>query len=258
MELAFDLTARDELIDQYRLYTERVVASLMRLFRLPPDRHDEFISAAYLGLVEAASRFDFTAGTSFRSFAFLRIRGAIIDSIRQSVGVSGKAYRKIQALEAANDLREQLASESDPERRATASERLSRILDHAVAASLSYRLTLRDAELEISTRSEIPLDPASILESRELVKKIRQFVATLPENERNVITDYYFRGLPFAQIAESYGRKSKSWVSRLHRRALGHLQEQVLAYHAGFPAPSKPEPVVPMGRTRVPRRTRRL
>lgn len=258
MEPAFDLTARNELIDQYRLYTERVVASLMRLFRLPLDRHDEFVSAAYLGLVEAASRFDFTAGTSFRSFAFLRIRGAIIDSIRESVGVSGKAYRKVRALEAAHDLREQLATESDSQRRTTASEKLARILDHAVTASLSYRLSLRDAEIEITTQAETPFDPASLLESRELVRKIRQFVATLPENERNIITDYYFRGLPFAEIAELYGRKSKSWVSRLHRRALVRLQEQVLAYHAGLPPPCPSEVVTSRRAMRRPPRDRRV
>lgn len=258
MEPAFDLTARDELIDEYRAYTERVVGSLIRLFRLPLDRYDEFISAGYLGLVEAASRFDFSAGTPFRSFAFLRIRGAIIDGIRESVGMSGKVYQKLRAFEAANDLREQIAHEADPSRRSVASERLTRILDHAVTASLSYRLSIRDAEIEISGRSEAPVDPATIAESRELVKKIHEFVATLPERERNIIRDYYFRGLPFAQIAEAYGRKSKSWVSRIHRRALVHLQEQVLAYHSGLPPPKPVAPVARGRRTYVPRRTRRL
>ena len=237
MEPAIDLSARHELVDEYREYAKRITAHLVRFLHLPQDRYDDFVSAAYLGLVEAASRFDFSSKASFRSYAYLRIRGAIIDCIRDTAEVSGKAYHRLRALEAAQDLREQIASEPESPKRALVAEKLGRILDFAATASLSYRLSLIDAENELSTRGDTPGDPGQIFESRELTRKIRQFVETLPENERNVIREYYYNGLPFSQIAEAYGRRSKSWVSRLHRRALHHLHEQVVAYHTGVPPP---------------------
>ncbi|MFM1848713.1 MAG: hypothetical protein RL417_2187 [Pseudomonadota bacterium] len=258
MEALHDLSARHELVDEYREYAERLTTHLIRFLRLPEDRHDEFVSAAYLGLVEAASRFDFSSGASFRSYAFLRIRGAVIDSIRETADLSGKAYHRLRAFEAAHDLREQIASEPDSPRRELATEKLSKIMDFAATASLSFRLSLYDAEIELSLRDETPADPARILESRELTEKIREFVETLPENERNVIRDYYFHGLPFSQIAETYGRRSKSWVSRVHKKALMHLHEQVVAYHAGLSPPPPGERVARVPHTGRPRRPLRV
>lgn len=57
----------------------------MALVRQLPRRIDaeELVSDAYLGLVEAAESFDRNRGSVFRSFAARRIRGAIIDGIRQ-------------------------------------------------------------------------------------------------------------------------------------------------------------------------------
>jgi ABC-type nitrate/sulfonate/bicarbonate transport system ATPase subunit len=89
-----------------------------------PQRHrDDFISAGLLGLVEAAGRFDAGRGSDFRAFAFLRIRGAVIDHIRASCEISGYAYQVLKALESAQELRTQ----SLEERRAVAKEALSRV-----------------------------------------------------------------------------------------------------------------------------------
>jgi len=255
MQLTQDVERRNSLVEQYRTYVESVVGHLMRTLRLPVELRDEFIAAGYLGLVEAATRFDFRVGKSFKSYAFLRIRGAIIDGIRSSTDLSGRAYRRARAVQAAHDLREQLASEPDSPKRVAQSERLARILDFAAKAALTFRLSMHDIELEVAELSDEPTDPGAIMESAEVSKKMREFVATLPEKERNVITDYYFNGKSFSQIAERYGGYSKSWVSRLHRHALDLLHERVVAYHAGLPEPVAPEGVR-RSRSRDPRRLR--
>jgi RNA polymerase sigma factor for flagellar operon FliA len=52
-------------------------------------------------------------------------------------------------------------------------------------------------------------------------------VATLPEKERTIIEQYYFHDRKFSDIATQSAGLSKSWVSRLHDRALATLKERM-------------------------------
>jgi RNA polymerase sigma factor (sigma-70 family) len=50
----------------------------------------------------------------------------------------------------------------------------------------------------------------------------------LPEKERIIIEQYYFHDLTLSEVAQQYAGLSKSWVSRLHDRALGMLREKLV------------------------------
>ena len=64
------------------------------------------------------------------------------------------------------------------------------------------------------------------VDSKRNSKKIREIVATLPEKERTVIEQYYFRDRKLTEIASQLTGLSKSWVSRLHDRALVMLKQK--------------------------------
>jgi RNA polymerase sigma factor (sigma-70 family) len=72
------------------------------------------------------------------------------------------------------------------------------------------------------------LHPEAILEEKQTTQKIRAFVATLPEKERTIIEQYYFRDRKFVEVAEQLTGVSKSWVSRLHDRALEMLRDKIV------------------------------
>ena len=76
--LATEKIFRKNLVEEFQEYVHAVVGRLMRAVNLPTHMEDEFVAAGYLGLVEAASRFDRDSGKKFKSYAFLRIRGAVI------------------------------------------------------------------------------------------------------------------------------------------------------------------------------------
>lgn len=62
---------------------------------------DEVRSAAYLGLVEAAERFDPEMGVEFTTFSYRRIWGAIHDYLRErGWGSSGGEYQQVASLDA--------------------------------------------------------------------------------------------------------------------------------------------------------------
>lgn len=225
-----DISTRDrnQLIEQYRDFVHYVVGKMARTLGLPLDLLDEFISAGYLGLVEAAQRFDFDAGAEFSSFAYLRIRGAVIDNIRKNSEVQGRAYRTARALQATQEVREDFAEQhgfsdaSDPE------GALAEVLDFVASGSIAFRLSVGDVDAETGSTPD-PVTPESDLLAAQDSKLFRELVATLPEKERLIIEEYYFNDKSFTEIADEHAGLSKSWISRLHTRALERIRELYLA-----------------------------
>lgn len=222
-----ELKRRNSLIEEYADFAELVVARLIRSMRLPIASRDDFMSAGFLGLIEAAGRFDESRGPEFRGYAYLRIRGAIIDYIRTSCDLTGYAYRRFKALEAAQELREVELEGSSPARKASRSssqDAVSYLEKLAVAFKVSGE---RDEDSEQTEEPDLQ-HPEAVLEEKQRRQKIRAIVATLPEKERTIIEQYYFRDQKFIDVAEQFTGVSKSWVSRLHDRALEMLREKMV------------------------------
>ncbi len=70
-----------------------IVASTMRI---PPELKPDAIQCGYVGLLQAAERFDPDAGAQFRTFAERRIRGAIQDFLRDSDSLSRRHRKAVQ------------------------------------------------------------------------------------------------------------------------------------------------------------------
>jgi RNA polymerase sigma factor (sigma-70 family) len=71
-------------------------------------------------------------------------------------------------------------------------------------------------------------DPEREFNKKQTSEKLRAAIATLPEKERTIIEQYYFHDLTLSEVAQQYAGLSKSWVSRLHDRALGMLREKLV------------------------------
>jgi len=215
------LIKRNELVEQYHSYVEVVVSRLIRVMRLPGGMKDEFVSAGLLGLIEAAGRYRPELGQEFRAYAFLRIRGAVIDYIRSSCELSGYAYRRLKALEMAQQLREQQLEDRKIRGLESKNPSLAAIA-HLEQVALIFRLAGQTEEEEAH-------DPERRLGKKRRDIKIRQAVATLPEKERTIIEQHYFQDHNLSEVAERFAGLSKSWVSRLHDRAIRLLRERIIA-----------------------------
>ena len=216
---------KNDLILEYQDFVHFIAGKLISTMKLPKSSFEEYVSAGYLGLVEAAERFDPRQGTSFKNYAFLRIRGAIIDSIRKSSDISGEAYRQARAFEAIQDIREEeLLEESQENSPISNKETLARTLVHVAKGALVFRISMSSEELEDIPDEESEDNPEKILSLKQDLKEIRKNLATLSEKERLIIEEYYFKDKSFTEIAREYEGMSKSWVSRLHTRALSKLQ----------------------------------
>jgi RNA polymerase sigma factor FliA len=214
--------SRDALIEQYQDFTRTVAASVIRKMALPSGMLDELISAGYLGLVEAADRFREGAGTSFRDYAFYRIKGSMIDFIRGNSEVSGAAYQQAKAYRAAVELRAETQFAPGPK-----SEQLARVLEYAAKTVLAFRCSFEEVEEEL-TENHSPPDGEALYFQYQDRKLLRELVKGLPDREREVIEQYYFYGKSFAELVDEEQGRSKSWVSRLHARGLELLKKRYL------------------------------
>ncbi|MBU0698990.1 MAG: sigma-70 family RNA polymerase sigma factor, partial [Proteobacteria bacterium] len=93
-----DKKSREELILEYAPLVKTIVERIA--IRLPPHiSKDELISGGIMGLFDALDKFDPGKGTKFRTYATLRIKGAIIDELRKMDWVSRSVRRDIHKIE---------------------------------------------------------------------------------------------------------------------------------------------------------------
>jgi RNA polymerase sigma factor (sigma-70 family) len=91
------LQSADDLVSHFVPFAKNVAGKMVQKY---PMEFDDAAGAAYLGLVEAAQRFDMKKHTSgtveqhFKAFAYFRIHGAIVDEYRRSQFVGRSAYAK--------------------------------------------------------------------------------------------------------------------------------------------------------------------
>jgi RNA polymerase sigma factor for flagellar operon FliA len=221
------LEKRNELITEYYDYVEQVVSKVMRSMRLPTSLKEEFISAGTLGLIEAAGRYIPDRGLKFKTFAFLRIRGAIIDHIRTACDLSGYAYRRFRVLEIAQQMREDQL-DGRPITQAANLAAAAHGEEYIEKVAVAFLIAGDAEEDEALSPEQDKIDPEKQLALKQKFKKIRDLIATLPEKERLIIEQHYFQDRRLVEVADQFSGLSKSWVSRLHDRALLLLREKIV------------------------------
>lgn len=215
---------RELLIEKHTAFVHKIVKSTIKVMRLPQRSYNDYVSAGYLGLVEAAERFDPTNGVSFRGFAYLRVRGAIIDSIREENNISGYLYRRLKTIAAMEEDESQLMANDCP------SSSLAHLF--AFTAKALNSSLMRDVSSE-EADEEACVDPEQLSLRRERSTVIKALIKKLPERERYILESHYFLDRSFAEISSIRPELSRSWISRLHSRALTKLHTMMIKYDNG-------------------------
>jgi RNA polymerase sigma factor FliA len=234
---AGDVDARDALLQEHLSLVHHVARQLARGLTTEADL-DELVSAGTMGLMSALESFDLSRGLAFSTFAVPRIRGAILDELRRQDHVPRSVRRKTRSI-------------------ATARETLTGVLGRApameeIAAQLGVDArTLWRWQADVEGAVHVPLDsgpthhdgttaavPAELLGSgeeladdrlarEEDVSRLRDALMRLKEQERTVLSLYYFEELKAREIAEVLG-VSESRISQIRSKALIQLRETLV------------------------------
>lgn len=199
--------------------------------RLP--RHldaDDLVGAGSLALVQAARAFDPALGVPFARFASTRIRGAMIDHMRQRDWATRSVRSRARSLAAAaEELTKALhRAPTDAELAAAAGmseQEVREVLQGTDRASLLSLdpLAVGDDGLGAALEDRTP-GPEEALVAAERLGYLRDAIAELPERARRVVTGYYLEDRQLTEIAEELG-VTQSRASQLRSEGLDLLKE---------------------------------
>jgi RNA polymerase sigma factor FliA len=182
---------------------------------------DDLASQGREALLAAARSFDPDRGVPFRRWANLRIRGAMLDAIRSHGNLPRRVYRKLRAIQAADQVHAAAAEEQAAAPVTSPDDAAAKISDQLGSAAMAMAigfLSMRsgDALEHARDTSETPEEAVA---RAELLARIRAAIAERPEAERRLLERHYFEDINFEETARELGL-SKSWASRLHSRAI--------------------------------------
>jgi RNA polymerase sigma factor for flagellar operon FliA len=190
---------------------------------------DDLASTGREALLHAARSFDASRGVPFRRWANLRIRGALIDSVRAQGGLPRRVYAKLKAMAAADHAqegRQETDAAAEPASPEAADARLQESLAGAAAAMAMAYLTMGSMDEEgVQVPTHAPT-PEAQTASKELLAQITSAIDERPEAERQLLRRHYFDDVTFEQAAAELGL-SKSWASRLHARAIEGIAKRL-------------------------------
>lgn len=208
----------DDLILDNVGYVRHILNRL--LTHLPPTVDSENLeSAGIVGLIEAARQFDAGRDVEFRTFAYQRIRGSILDELRRNCPLSQQMLQKIAHL---RRVREKQESSVTVEQLAAASEMSTGEVTDCIAAS---RLTRPESWSESlhGTAAE-HVEAGDISEQREMREVLADGIEALPDTMRIAISLHYLEGLKLREIGTVLGL-SESRVCRIVNNARQRLRE---------------------------------
>jgi len=233
-KLTGDLEVREKLILNSLPIVKRIAERLA--LRLPPHLDTEdLINAGIIGLLNAIEKYDPDKGTSFLSYASIRVRGAILEELRK-LDFAPRRLRKLEReiREAYTKLEQKLGR--SPQEREVAEylgfsiEKLRRALQEI--SCLAFISLEEITEDESNTRPNRFLeDPESEkafndVEFEEIKRALAKAIDELGERERLVLTLYYYEELTMKEIGEIIG-VTETRVCQIHSKAIIKLKSKL-------------------------------
>ncbi|MDP1860900.1 MAG: FliA/WhiG family RNA polymerase sigma factor [Gemmatimonadaceae bacterium] len=237
---AVSAETRQQLLGEHLGLVYHVARQLCRAKQMDVEL-DELVSAGTIGLIEAFNNFDEGRGLAFSTFAAPRIRGAMLDELRRQDHVPRSVRRRFRELNVATDeLTGQLGRSPDQSQIADRMGIDVGTLFKWQSEGDNGRFIPLDRGVEGSSRSRIPLEQLVASTEQELddritmgqeVTRLRSALMVLPEQERNVLTLYYFEELKLHEIAALL-TVSESRVSQIRAKAISRLRKSLAPLRA--------------------------
>jgi RNA polymerase sigma factor FliA len=222
--------SKDELVEKYNPLVRSIAGHLRNRLSLHIE-FDELVSYGRLGLLEAAERFDYKLGVSFKTFAYYRIRGAMYDGLRKMEVITRRKDPRLKFEEAANQFLASETSRSPSESRKPTLKEEIKEFHGMISALVPIYFIASDAmdQLLLSQKGRTAEENAVFSQEKS---QLRTALGRLSKNERALIEYYYYQDMTLEEAASKLGL-SKSWASRMHAKALSKLKDSLQSAPAG-------------------------
>jgi len=232
-----DAGAQEYLVKQYLHLVDQMAARISKSVPQNLIPKEDLAGMGYIGLIEAIKKFDYRKGYQFETYGLWRIKGAMLDGLRQMDWVPRGLRDKAKKISSAQRELEQKLM------RLPSEEELSLHLDFPVedihqgmsVLSLSTLLSLNEPvyayeeEGKQQSRLEQLEDDKAISQEKQLQREefrllLAACIDTMPEKERLVITLLYFEELSQVEIAEILNL-TKGRISQIHSQAIQRFRK---------------------------------
>ncbi|MEK6590081.1 MAG: FliA/WhiG family RNA polymerase sigma factor [Nitrospinota bacterium] len=225
---------KDSLIIEYSPLIRYI--ALRIAVRLPPHIEiDDLISAGVIGLIDAIEKYDPSKETKFRTYAEIRIKGAILDELRSLDWVPRTVRQRANNLASAYaELEQELGRAADDEEIAKylgiGMEEFQETLINARGIPFISIEDLGGKSPDGEKRDLLEClagtkdaDPQTLARMNEIKEIIARSIDELPKNERLLVSLYYYEDLTMKEIGEVMGI-TESRVSQIHTKAVLRLK----------------------------------
>jgi RNA polymerase sigma factor for flagellar operon FliA len=223
----------EQCVEQFAPLVKRLAYYMMA--SLPPSVEiDDVIQSGMMGLLDAAKRFKDTYGAQFETYAVQRIRGAMLDGLRQSDWLPRGLRKSLRQVEGMISKLEQQQGRppTEPELAAALGISLAdyqQLLQDARGYQLVSSEDLQgygdESYIDHFYSDERP-DPLQSLLDGEQRDALVSAIAELPDREKKVMGLYYEQELNLREIGEVLG-VSESRICQLHTQAIARLRSRL-------------------------------
>jgi len=227
--------ARNKLVSRYFSVVKRTVDRILP--ELPECvGRDELMGAGALGLMQAIEKFDHRPGVKFETYAVPRIRGAIMDELRDCDWIPrplrAKAHKVRDAYSALSQTLGRIPTDEEvAEDLGLSDAEFTVIARHAASPAKCIHRSIRDSmrsdlrAIDI-IEDERAVDPADAIERREIRQIVLNLVRSLPTTDRLIIMLYYYDRLTMKQIGQIINI-SESRICQVHTDLINRLQRKL-------------------------------
>lgn len=233
---ASGLNDKNQCLREYSHLVKRIAHQMM--VKLPYSvQIDDIIQAGMMGLLDAASRYDEFHGAQFETYATQRIRGAMLDELREADWLPRSLRRDMRRIEAAISCLQQKLGKSPSETEIAGEMKMSlaefqQLLQESRGAQLVYYEDFHGEDHDdFFERFEFSndADPLDLLEDERFKTELVRAIDNLPERERMLMGMIYEQEMNLREIGEVLG-VGESRVSQLHSQAVGRLRSWMKGY----------------------------
>jgi len=227
---------RNELVSRYYAIVKRTVDRILP--ELPECvGRDELMGAGALGLMQAIEKFDHRPGVKFETYAVPRVRGAILDELRNCDWMPrplrAKAHKVRDAYSALSHTLGRIPTDEEvAEDLGLSDADFTIIARHAASpASCSIHTGMSNSsDDDLRTidilRDERAVNPADAIERREIRQMVLNLVRSLPTTDRLIVMLYYYDRLTMKQIGQIINI-SESRICQVHSDLINRLQRRL-------------------------------
>ena len=224
---------KDQLVQRFAPLVKRIAYHLMA--RLPSSvQVDDLVQNGMMGLLDAIGRFEAGMGAQFETYAAQRVRGAMLDGLRENDWLPRSLRRDFRRIEEAIAQLEQQYGRAPGEKELADALGMSlteyqKMLQEARGHQLiSFEDLVEDGDEDFLERhlTDDSAEPSKILEEDALRRMLVQGIEALPEREKLMMALYYEQDLNLREIGEVMG-VTESRVCQLHSQAVARLRAKI-------------------------------